>query len=172
MTSQRNGYVSLGRFTKPHGYKGAINAHLKVEGFNPNKTEKIFLGLGESLVPFFVSKCEIKNNQTFVFYLEGVNSEQEAKSICGKEIYLLPKDLKANNQKAFNPEKLMGYEVSTPDQRVLGVVTEVFSTAAHSLIEIIHQDRKVILPVHPDLVVSIDHDHQKLTLKIADGLLD
>lgn len=165
-------FVSLGYIRRPHGYKGALNASIKALGIDPASISKVFMGLNGSLVPFFLQKLEHKNNDTFIFWFDGINTELEAQKLVGKEVFISLKDLPKQKKQVFNPDQLVDFQVYNSNNIAVGIVIEVLKTAAHPLVKISYQNRQILIPIHPDFILDLNIKKRTIVLEIPEGLLN
>ena len=78
----------LGKFTKPFRYFGEVILWMDVDDSSPYKNIKVvWIEEKKSLVPFMINKLK-PHKDRFVAKIEGVESEEAAKALCGKDCLL------------------------------------------------------------------------------------
>lgn len=169
--SQEN-YLFLGYIAKPHGYKGALNVFVTAEGFNHTKITKIFLELNESLVPFFLHKIEHKNGDKYVVYLDGVINEVEALKLVGKKIFISKNDVHSSQKNIFQTKDLIGFQVFDQENHCIGCIQDVFETSAHPILQVLYQDKLVLIPLAHELILKFEHTSKKIFVQIPNGILN
>lgn len=66
---------------------------------------------------------------------------------------------------------LIGLNVVDEDDKVIGVLADVFNTGANDIYDIKREGQKnLLLPVIDDVVLDIDTDNRKITVRIPEGL--
>jgi len=83
----KNAGFILGKITKPFRYSGELILWMDVDDAGPYRGIKlIWLELRKQLVPYSILKLK-PHKDRFVVQLNGVNSEEAARELCGKDIY-------------------------------------------------------------------------------------
>ena len=162
----------LGHITKPHGYKGNVVLFLDVDDSSEYRNiDALFLKMGESLVPFFIIKSDVKGKQ-LILQLEGVTNEEEAENLRGKEAYLplelLPK-LKGNQ---FYFHEVIGYTVEDEKQGIIGEIKAIMEHSANPLFICDYKGTEALLPFHDHVLRKVDRAKKIITLDLPEGLLE
>ena len=167
-------YKSIGKLSKTFGYDGALKLRMEDRFLELLKSENVvFLKSGSTYVPYFIDKLSLKNPNTIKF--ENIASKEEAVILCNKEIFLPAEKLeKVSDEK---PSKLLfawakGYLIIDDEEQVIGEVKEVREFPHQEMAVVDYQEREILLPLHPDLVIGLDEEEQVMMLDIAEGLLD
>ncbi|MBI1268469.1 MAG: 16S rRNA processing protein RimM [Cryomorphaceae bacterium] len=162
----------LGHITKPHGYKGSVVLFLDVDDSSEYRNiDALFLKVGESLVPFFITKSDVKGKQ-LILQLEGVTNEEEAENLRGKEAYLplelLPK-LKGNQ---FYFHEVIGYTVEDEKHGMIGEIKAIMEHSANPLFICDYRGTEALLPFHDHVLRKVDRAKKIITLDLPEGLLE
>lgn len=68
---------------------------------------------------------------------------------------------------------LIGLDIVTEDGKKIGTVSDVFNTGSNDIYEVKREGKKnLLLPVIDDVVLNIDVDGGKITVRMMDGLED
>ena len=68
---------------------------------------------------------------------------------------------------------LIGLDIVTEDGEKIGTVSDVFNTGSNDIYEVKREGKKnLLLPVIDDVVLNIDVDGGKITVRMMDGLED
>ena len=68
---------------------------------------------------------------------------------------------------------LIGLDIVTEDGEKIGTVSDVFNTGSNDIYEVKREGKKnLLLPVIDDVVLNIDVDSGKITVRMMDGLED
>ncbi len=163
----------LGIIHKPHGFKGALNA--SIDSDNPldyKKIKKIFLELNDNLVPFFLEKIEHKKGNQFIFYIEGVNNETNARQFVSKPFYIPSKEIKAKKKSEYYIHELIGVTLYDHNNVEVGKIIEIMSTQAYPTAIVEYKNKKVFIPLPKNLIISVSIELKKLVVDIPEGLLE
>ena len=164
--------VLLGQITKVSGFEGAVTVRLE-RSFIDNipQLESVFLEIEGRPVPFFISESEYSGSDIlklrFIYY----DSAEQVNEFKGCKIYLTS-GLPAT-EKSDDLGDLTAYRVYTDDNVLLGQVEEVIQNPGQWLLNITSPDKKeLLIPLHEDLIVSLDDKKKIMVLKIPEGLLE
>jgi len=67
--------------------------------------------------------------------------------------------------------ELVGMEVVADDGRALGRVESLLATGANDVLQVRDGDREILLPNIPDVVLSVDRETKRITVRLLPGLL-
>lgn len=163
----------LGYVAKLHGFKGEVSLFLDVT--NPNdykKLETIFIDINGHLTPFFISSFKLKNNSFAAVKFEGVNSDNEARTILRKNIYLPSSELKSLSGKNFYDHEVVGFKVIDESFGEVGVLETIIDLAVNPLIQVKKGEKEVLIPLLKDLVQKVDRQNKELHIKAPEGLIE
>ena len=168
------GYFELGKVIRPHGFNGAIKikfTHPAIELIEI--PESVFIDINKNLIPFFFTKFNPQNNGFAIVHFDDITTEDEAKSISGKMIYL-PQELEPvlEGDEFYNDE-LIGYQVTDEIHGEIGILENVMEAPANDVFEISHPSGKeVMIPVLANFIVEIDRTNKILKLDAPEGLIE
>lgn len=157
----------LGYISRKHGYKGDVNIKLET----PAKYKELahmFIELNGGLVPFFIDSFRLKKETVALVKLEDVDSEQEAQSLVGKEVYLpleLLDEIQQNKLAA-----LIGFEVVDATHGYIGVVTDILDNTAQELFQIEKGTQEFLIPITEEFIQKIESN--TIYLQTPEGLID
>ena len=79
----------LGYVAKLHGFKGEVSLFLDVTNPQDYETlDAVFIEINGQLSPFFVESFKLKNKGFAAVKFEGVNTENDARIILRKNLFL------------------------------------------------------------------------------------
>lgn len=168
------GYFELGKIVRPHGFKGA----LKIKFTHPavdqiEIPESVFIEFNKNLIPFFFTQFTPQNNGFAICSFDDLNTEQEAKNISGKLVYL-PQELEPIPEgDEFYNDELIGYKVYDDVHGHIGTLANVMEAPAQDVFEINHPSGKeIMIPVLGNFIVEIDRSNRILKLDAPEGLIE
>ena len=160
----------VGTVTKAHAFAGQLKVILR-SGLKILDKPKgtVFLMIRKKAVPFFIEEVNISSETSFVLKLEDINSIEDAKNLCGSELYLHDSQKSVFDQDVIHAAFFQGYTLHNQDSKLIGRITAVIDNTTQYLLEI---DNKLLVPFHEDLVISIDNNHKVIRIQLAEGLID
>jgi 16S rRNA processing protein RimM len=122
-----------------------------------------------SPVPFRI--VELEKKADFVIYLDKIKSPEQAKTLAGQAILLPREDAIRLAEKLGNDKSGLaactGYKIYDTTSDRSGVIVEIEQYPSQ-LMAIVAGGQ--MIPLHDELVDEIDHDKQKITVSLAEGL--
>jgi 16S rRNA processing protein RimM len=165
--------IYIGQIAKLHGYKGGVSLFLDVT--HPEEymdMESFFIEIDGILTPFFVESFKLKNKGFVAVKFQGVDSEQEARSLLKKKVFIPESELKELDESNFYDHEVIGYEVDDVVKGGIGKVTAIADLKQNPLLVIEFKDKEILLPIFEGLIVKVDRKLKRLKVKAPDGLID
>lgn len=165
------GFFLLGKAIKTHGLSGRLSVYFDVEDpIAYDQESVIYMELGGSLIPFFVSEISHKKGNVFTVLFQDVITEQDAKGYVGKSLYL-------SNERLVEPgdsqlDDFVGYTMFNQEQQEIGVVQGLEGSDLNPLAVVEYKGKLVFIPIQEDLILAIDDSAKSLQVQMAEGLLD
>jgi len=173
MTPDKSELHELGYFTKLHGYKGELTAYLDTEVLNDyQEVESIFVEVKGQIIPYFVETLSSKTNKTVKVKLEGVDTEDQAKSLVKAKIFILKEDLSETDETRLELRSILGYQVIDHLKGNIGTVHQILELAGNPQLEIDFNGKMILLPLHEDFIKKIDNEGKKVEVEAPEGLID
>lgn len=164
----------LGYVTKIFGFKGDLTIYLDVD--DPliyKKMESVFVLIGAKLIPFFIDKFSLRpNSREAVIHFQGVDNEENARQLVGKELYLPVEHLPALEGNAFYYHEIEGFEAIDEQKGCIGTIDHVLDLPANPLFQIRQGQKEILIPVRDELIVNVDRINRRIILNTPDGLID
>jgi len=169
---QKKDCFLVGTIFKLHGYKGDVNIYNDDDIlFDFNAIKYFLIELNKSLVPFFIRKaCNTKQNIILVKF-EDVNSEEEAKNILKKKVFLPIEFLPIVDEIKISEKQLIGFKVIDINLGELGKITCVNSETAQQLIYVSKDESKFCFPMHEQFILGIDTETGIMKVEIPEEFL-
>jgi len=163
----------LGYVAKLHGFKGEVSFFLDVTDPNEyTKLDSVFIDINEQLTPFFVQSFQLKPRGFAAVKLEGVDSENDAKVLMRKNLYLPLTELPELTGIQFYDHEVVGFEVIDATFGPVGILETIVDLPVNPLIQIKNSNGKeVLIPFVKNLVQEVDRKNRILKVKAPDGLI-
>ena len=165
--------IYIGQIAKLHGYKGGVSLFLDVT--HPEEymdMESFFIEIDGILTPFFVDSFKLKNKGFAAVKFQGIDTEQEAKSLLKKKVFIPETELRELDESNFYDHEVIGYEVEDVVKGKIGKVTAIADLKQNPLLVIEFKDKEILLPIFEGLIVNVDRKLKRLKVKAPDGLID
>lgn len=162
----------LGTVVAKYSFKGEVL--IKLDTDDPPKYLSLASFLLEhptGLVPYFTRAVKLHKTQLLRVSIEGVNSEQEARALIGKSVYLPLDQLPPLNDDQFYYHEIIGFEIVDPNKGSVGTIVNINDTSPQVLLEVNYINKKVLIPLVDELIRKIDKENKQLHLSIPNGLL-
>ena len=170
---QKKDCFLYGTIFKLHGYKGNVKI------FNENYTsidfstvEYFLIEQENVLVPYFTKKVSSVQPNIILVTFEEIDSEEKAKKINKKKIYLPKKHLQKHNFNSNLQEKLIGYTVIDIHIGILGKVIYINTQTPQKLIYVKKDLIEFCFPMHKEFIKETNSAKRTLTVKIPEELLN
>lgn len=164
--------VEIGRLLKPHGINGEIVAILDVD---PTILKCIIVKIEGINVPFFLNAIRPKGNDSFLVRIDGIESENDASSLCGNAIYALRQDLTDVNNRdedVFYANDLIGFSIIA-DGCMIGTVTDIEDSTENALFIVTRTNGTLVyIPIVDEFIVNLTTDTKTIEMELPEGILE
>ena len=127
--------------------------------------EPVFINFDGLPVPFYFESFTPRGTKRALVRLTGVRNLKDADELAGSAIF-------ADYFEDDDSEDLTDWSViDAADGRKLGPVIGYEDIPGNLCVYVDTAQGQVLLPLHQDLVVSMDHEKREITLTIPEGLL-
>tara|TARA_Y100000768_G_C23686798_1_gene544889 strand:- start:124 stop:627 length:504 start_codon:yes stop_codon:yes gene_type:complete len=111
----------------------------------------------------------IGNGKKMRFKFEGIDSHNKAKDMVGKTIYAY-----ANKDDDINliASYLIGFRVVTDNGINVGILKDVMWLPANDVYVVFNGKKELLIPIIPEIVLSLDCENREILISTLDGLLD
>jgi 16S rRNA processing protein RimM len=124
----------------------------------------------KALLPYFVTSSRKKTADAVFISLEGINTRERAQQLVSRAVWI-PEELYHQLASKNAPANLLGYQIVENDKEI-GLITEVIEQPQQLVCKVFIQEQEVLIPLHEDTLLSIDHAAKKVIVQLPDGLLD
>jgi len=161
----------LGKITKPFGFKGEVVIFLDVD--DPSlyhDLNMVFVLTGSGLVPHFFEKFEHKKGNNFRVKIDGISTEEEAKFMVNKELYLPLSILPKLSGKKFYFHEIVGFKVINHQNEELGNIKRVIDLPANPLLEVYSEKLgEILIPIKDEFILKIDREANTFHVQLPEG---
>lgn len=170
MTKDKCFYV--GRIVKTHGIKGEVTLRIDNEDFDEIEELNYFLlDINDKLIPFFIENITYHSNKSFILF-QDLKTLEAASQLVGTAVYLPLDLLPERSGNDFYSHEVVDFLVVDEEKGELGRVQEIIEYPTQSLIQIIKEEKEILIPIHDDIIKDVDREGKKILIKAPVGLID
>ena len=151
-----------------------------------NLQEPVFIVFDGLPVPFFIESFTKRGNSKALVRLTGIHCQEDVDEISGKAVYIEESEAPELSLEEDGFAALVGWILLTPstspndsekvspeDMELIevGEITDFIDIPNNPCIEVETGNGAVMIPLHEDLVLSIDPEYQEIIMQIPEGLL-
>jgi 16S rRNA processing protein RimM len=162
----------LGVITGTHGLRGDIK--IRPDSGDPAAllaARTLFLrDRTGDLLPYTPSKVA-PHKGAVLLRLNGLESIEAVQSLIGCEVLVVASELPVLDDDEFYWRDLQGLTVVDRNRGELGLLEDIFTTAAHDVYVVQGRAGEVLIPAVDEFVLEIDTAGRKMLVDLPDGLL-
>ncbi|HLU87135.1 MAG TPA: ribosome maturation factor RimM [Taishania sp.] len=163
----------LGYVAKLHGFKGEVSLFLDVTNPEDYATlDAVFIEINGQLTPFFIESLKLKNKGFAAVKFEGVNTENDARILLRKNVYLPASILPELGDKNFYDHEIVDFQVEDTQYGNIGKVVQVIDLSANPLLQVDKDGIEILIPIQNDAIVNINRKTKTLTVNTPPGLVE
>ena len=144
-----------------------------------NLNEPVFIFFDGLPVPFFIESFTKRGNTKALVRLTDICSMEDVEEIAGKAVYIEEDNLPEMSLEEDGYAALIGWMVLTPedasdmdsDLYEIGEITDFIDIPNNPCIEVETENGAIMIPLHEDLILSLDPEYQEIIMQIPAGLI-
>ena len=145
-----------------------------------NLQEPVFIIFDGLPVPFFIESFAKRGNTKALVHLTDICSMEDVEEIAGKAVYVEEESLPEVSFEEDGYAALIGWILLAPvgdevsdDMEVeeVGEITDFIDIPNNPCIEVETKNGAVMIPLHEDLILSVDPENLEIIMQIPAGLL-
>ena len=165
-------YINIGKLVAVFGLKGELLLkHALGKKTGLKGLAAIFIEhKKESFLPWFIVAAIAKNETEVLLQLEGITSREAAIKLLQKEVWIPEADFQKFVSKKL-PINLLGYSI-IHESEDLGKILELVEQPHQLLCRIEINNKEVLIPLHEETLLKINHSKKEVHVTLPDGLLN
>ena len=156
-----------------------------------NLEEPVFIIFDGLPVPFFIESFTKRGNSKALVHLTDISSMEDAEEVTGKAVYVDDSQVPEMSLEEDGFAALVGWVLLTPagipdqvaddeetdgeDEEMelyeVGEITDFIDIPNNPCIEVETENGAVMIPLHEDLILSVDPENRELIMEVPEGLL-
>ena len=152
-----------------------------------NLNEPVFIVFDGLPVPFYIESFTKRGNTKALVRLTDIRSMEDVEEISGKAVYIEEDNLPEMSLEEDGYAALVGWMVLTPSENCpvssseeaedepalyeVGEITDFIDIPNNPCIEVETENGAVMIPLHEDLILSVDPEYQEIIMQIPAGLV-
>lgn len=161
-------FLEAGRIVGTHGVRGEVRVEPWCD--SPQflaKLKKLYFDNGARELRV----CSRVHKSLVLMKIDGVDTVNDAATLRGQVLYLARKDVKLAPDRHFIADLLGCRIVDADTEEEYGTVCDVSATASSDIYHMkTAEGREVLIPVIPDIVLSVDTDAAVIRIRPMAGL--
>ena len=165
-------YLEVGQIVNTFGIKGQV----KVVPFTDDikrfdELKQIYIQKNNSLEPFEIEEVKYHKNMVLL-KLKGIDTIEQAEKLRNYYIKIDRKDAKKLPEGTYFIVDLIGLEVYTDENKLLGILDDIYNTGSSDIYVVKDElGKQILLPAIKDVVKTIDLENRKIIVHIIKGLI-
>jgi 16S rRNA processing protein RimM len=158
---------TIGRITKTYGFEGAVvvRSESGITG-EPEQGEPVFVVIDGIPVPFFVRDAFSPTHDTLIISFDDYNTPESVSHLRGCEVLASGEEETADDLK-----RLSGFTVTDINSGLTGTIDHIIQNPGQLIAVALINNEEVLIPLHPDLVISVDTDQKVVSMALPAGLI-
>jgi 16S rRNA processing protein RimM len=167
-------YYLFGYIKKTVDHQGEVIIVLDVDdALLYHDIKSFFIELPDGLIPFFVERFQLRSGNEAQVQLEGIDNEEAALNLKGKQIWLPLSQLPALSANNFYFHEVIHWKMVDEKYGDIGTITDIFDNFMQPLFQIKHSSGKeILIPLHDDILKKVDRAEKRIEVMLPEGLLE
>mgnify|MGYP002372936529 FL=1 len=160
--------IAIGTITKTHGFEGAVA--VKITGRpagEPKINEPVFVVIDGIPVPFFIRDVYFAGGDTMILAFDDYATPASVMMLKGCEVRC-----EAPKGSGESPDELAGYTIVDTNTSFRAPILSVGEQSGQILATVDLNGREIFIPLHPDLIISVDDKRKVIKMSLPEGLTD
>ena len=174
MSGASTGFLRIARVLKSYGTEGEILVGFRdIDPEDLNLEEPVFIYFDGLPVPFFIESFQTRGSSRALMRITGIKNLEDAEEIAGCDVFAKPSAINdyQDEDDGLSAEDLVGWELLDENGTKLGKVTGYEPIPGNPCLYVETSSGTAMVPLHEDLIVDIDEETLRISLRIPEGLI-
>ena len=165
-------YLEIGQIVNTFGIKGMVKIKPFTDDINRfDRLKKIYISNKNGKKEYQIQEIKYHKNMVLM-KLEGVDTPEQADLLRQSYLLVDRADEEPLEEGVYYIVDLLGLEVYTDDNKLLGKVDDIFNTGSNDIYVVKDEmGKQILLPGIPDVLKNVDLEKGRITLHLIPGLI-
>ena len=165
-------YLEIGQIVNTFGIKGMVKIKPFTDDINRfDRLKKIYISNKNGKKEYQIQEIKYHKNMVLM-KLEGVDTPEEADALRQSYLLVDRADEEPLEEGVYYIVDLLGLEVYTDDNKLLGKVDDIFNTGSNDIYVVKDEmGKQILLPGIPDVLKNVDLEKGRITVHLIPGLI-
>ena len=165
-------YLEIGQIVNTFGIKGMVKIKPFTDDINRfDRLKKVYISNKNGKKEYQIQEVKYHKNMVLM-KLEGVDTPEQADLLRQSYLLVDRADEEPLEEGVYYIVDLLGLEVYTDDNKLLGKVDDIFNTGSNDIYVVKDEmGKKILLPGIPDVLKNVDLEKGKITVHLIPGLI-
>lgn len=165
-------YLEIGQIVNTFGIKGMVKIKPFTDDINKfDRLKKIYISNKNGKKEYQIQEVKYHKNMVLM-KLEGVDTPEQADLLRQSYLLVDRADEEPLEEGVYYIVDLLGLEVYTDDNKLLGKVDDIFNTGSNDIYVVKDEmGKQILLPGIPDVLKNVDLEKGRITVHLIPGLI-
>ena len=165
-------YLEIGQIVNTFGIKGMVKIKPFTDDINRfDRLKKVYISNKNEKKEYQIQEVKYHKNMVLM-KLEGVDTPEQADLLRQSYLLVDRADEEPLEEGVYYIVDLLGLEVYTDDNKLLGKVDDIFNTGSNDIYVVKDEmGKKILLPGIPDVLKNVDLEKGRITVHLIPGLI-
>lgn len=165
-------YFEIGQIVNHFGIKGMVKVNPFTDDITKfEKLKSILMEKNGKLISIEIETVKYSKNQVLL-KLKGINTIEEAEMYRGCYLKVARKDTEKLPENTYFIADLLGVNVYTDEEILLGTVEDIYNSGANDIYVIRNANGKqILLPAIKEVIKQVDVEQEKIIVHLINGII-
>ncbi len=165
-------YLEIGQIVNTFGIKGMVKIKPFTDDINRfDRLKKVYISNKNGKKEYQIQEIKYHKNMVLM-KLEGVDTPEQADLLRQSYLLVDRADEEPLEEGVYYIVDLLGLEVYTDDNKLLGKVDDIFNTGSNDIYVVKDEmGKQILLPGIPDVLKNVDLEKGRITVHLIPGLI-
>ena len=165
-------YLEIGQIVNTFGIKGMVKIKPFTDDINRfDRLKKVYISNKNGKKEYQIQEVKYHKNMVLM-KLEGIDTPERADLLRQSYLLVDRADEEPLEEGVYYIVDLLGLEVYTDDNKLLGKVDDIFNTGSNDIYVVKDEmGKQILLPGIPDVLKNVDLEKGRITVHLIPGLI-
>jgi 16S rRNA processing protein RimM len=165
-------FLEVGQIVNTFGIKGFVKVVPFTDDINRfDELKKVYIKNKSEKKELEIQEVKYHKNMVLIKF-KGIDKVEDAENLRNQYIFINRKDRKPLEKDTYFIVDLLGLEVYTDENKLLGKIDDIFNTGSNDIYVVKDElGKQILLPAIKDVVKEIDMENKKIIVHLLNGLI-